>query len=300
MTSLSMRHLRYFDALARHAHFGRAAEDCAISQPALSAQIRDLEGHIGAQLIERGGRHARLTHLGEEFAVRARGILRAVDELEDFARARSRVGLGRLRIGVIPTVAPYLLPDLMAVLQRRFAGIELRPREAVTQKLLEELHDGRLDAAILAMPVPETGLTGTVLFEEEFILIRPAEEADSPVPSAEGLRAMRLLLLEEGHCFRDQTLAFCASSLNPLRDLIEGSSLSTLVQMVSAGIGVTLVPDMALSVETRSVRVALQRLAPPRPSRTIGMVWRNSTPLVAELREVAAIVQEIRQGRPRS
>lgn len=300
MIGLSMRHLRYFDALARHAHFGRAAEDCAISQPALSTQIRDLEAHVGSLLIERGGRHARLTHLGEEFAVRAREILRAVDELEDFARARSRVGLGRLRIGVIPTIAPYLLPDLMAVLQRRFAGIELRPREAVTQKLLDELQDGRLDAAILAMPVPETGLTGTVLFEEEFVLVRPVEEADFPAPSAEGLRAMRLLLLEEGHCFRDQTLAFCAPSLNPLRDLIEGSSLSTLVQMVSAGIGVTLVPDMALSVETRSARVALQRLAPPRPSRTIGMVWRNSTPLVAELREVAAIVQEIRQGRSRS
>ncbi|PPD15071.1 MAG: LysR family transcriptional regulator [Methylobacterium sp.] len=295
MTALSMRHLRYFDALARHGHFGRAAEDCAISQPALSTQIRDLEELLGAPLIERGGRQARLTHLGEEFASRARAILQAVDELEDFARARSGPGLGRLRLGIIPTVAPYLLPDLMTALQRHFPGIELRPREAVTQKLIDELQDGRLDAAILALPAPENGLTGTLLFEEEFVLVRPAEEADHPVPNAEGLRTMRLLLLEEGHCFREQALAFCAPAQNPPRDLIEGSSLSTLVQMVSAGIGVTLVPEMALSVETRSARVALQRLAQPRPTRSIGMVWRNSTPLVAELREVAAMVQEIRR-----
>jgi len=300
MKILSMRHLRYFDALARHGHFGRAAEDCAISQPALSTQIRDLEEHLGSQLIERGSRQARLTHLGEEFAARARDILRAVDELEEFVRARSQPVLGRLRIGIIPTVAPYLLPDLITALQDRYAGIELRPREAVTQKLVEDLQEGRLDAAILALPLTESGLTGMPLFEEEFVLVRPAEEAHHPVPSAEGLRAMRLLLLEEGHCFRDQAIAFCAPAQTPPRDLIEGSSLSTLVQMVSAGIGVTLVPEMALPIETRSARVALQRLAQPRPSRVIGMVWRNSTPLADQMRDVGMLVREIMQDRPRA
>lgn len=297
MTELSMRHLRYFDALARHGHFGRAAEDCTISQPALSTQIKDLEAILGSRLVERGGRQARLTHLGEEFAERARAILRAVDELESFMRTQGQQALGRLRLGIIPTVAPYFLPELMTALQTRYPGIELRPREAITQKLLEDLQEGRLDAAILALPLAETGLASLPLIEEEFVLVRPAEEADHPVPSAEGLRTMRLLLLEEGHCFREQALAFCAPALAAPRDLIEGSSLSTLVQMVSAGIGVTLVPDMAVPVETRSARVALQRLAHPRPTRRIGMVWRKTSPLANELEIVGELVRDIMKAR---
>ncbi|MCU0820115.1 MAG: LysR substrate-binding domain-containing protein [Beijerinckiaceae bacterium] len=297
MKDLSMRHLRYFDALARHGHFGRAAEDCTISQPALSTQIKDLEEILGSQLVERGGRQARLTPLGEEFAGRARAILRAVDELETVIRVQGQQALGRLRLGIIPTVAPYFLPDLMTALQGRYPGIELRPREAITQKLLDDLQEGRLDAAILALPVPDPGLVALPLIEEEFVLVRPAAEADHPVPNAEGLRTMRLLLLEEGHCFREQALAFCAPSMAAPRDLIEGSSLSTLVQMVSAGIGVTLVPDMAVPVETRSARVAIQRLASPGPTRRIGMVWRKSSPIASELQDVAALVGEIMRAR---
>ncbi len=297
MTELSMRHLRYFDALARHGHFGRAAEDCTISQPALSTQIKDLEEILGSRLVERGGRQVRLTHLGEAFAERARAILRAVDELETFMRTQGQQALGRLRLGIIPTVAPYFLPELMTALQSRYPGIELRPREAITQKLLEDLQEGRLDAAILALPIVESSLESLPLIEEEFVLVRPAAEADHPVPSAEGLRTMRLLLLEEGHCFREQALAFCAPAMAAPRDLIEGSSLSTLVQMVSAGIGVTLVPEMAVAVETRSARVALQRLANPRPVRRIGMVWRKSNPLASELQAVGQITGEIMQRR---
>ena len=297
MKDLSMRHLRYFDALARHGHFGRAAEDCTISQPALSTQIKDLEDILGSQLVERGGRQARLTHLGEEFAKRARAILRAVDELETFARLQGQQALGRLRLGIIPTVAPYFLPDLMTALQGRYPGIELRPREAITQKLLEDLQEGRLDAAILALPVSDSGLAAMPLIEEEFVLVRPAVEADHPVPSAEGLRTMRLLLLEEGHCFREQALAFCAPTVAAPRDLIEGSSLSTLVQMVSAGIGVTLVPDMAVAVETRSAHVALQRLASPRPTRRIGLIWRKSSPIADELHAVGQLVGDIMRSR---
>ncbi len=297
MTELSMRHLRYFDALARHGHFGRAAEDCTISQPALSTQIKDLEEILGSRLVERGGRQARLTHLGEAFAERARAILRAVDELETFMRTQGQQTLGRLRLGIIPTVAPYFLPELMTALQTRYPGIELRPREAITQKLLEDLQEGRLDAAILALPLAESGLESLPLIEEEFVLVRPAQEADHPVPSAEGLRTMRLLLLEEGHCFREQALAFCAPTMAAPRDLIEGSSLSTLVQMVSAGIGVTLVPEMAVAVETRSARVALQRLAHPPPKRRIGMVWRKTSPLAGELQVVAQLVRDIMEAR---
>ncbi|MCC0069585.1 MAG: hydrogen peroxide-inducible genes activator [Rhodobacteraceae bacterium] len=293
MKNLSMRQLRYFDALARHGHFGRAAEDCAVSQPALSMQIRDLEDMLGAPLVERGARQVRLTDLGEEFAPRVRDILLAVNELDDLVRARTGPLFGRLRIGVIPTVAPYFLPEVITALQARYPGLDLRPREAVTQKLLDDLSEARLDAAIVALPIAVPGIAEMPLFEEEFVLVRPPDEAGHPVPSADGLRAMRLLLLEEGHCFRDQALAFCAPSQAAPRDMMEGSSLSTLVQMVSAGIGVTLVPEMAVPVETRSARVALQRLAMPRPSRQIGMIWRRSNPLGDQMRTLGELVRDV-------
>ena len=295
MKNLSMRQLRYFDALARHGHFGRAAEDCAVSQPALSMQIRDLEDMLGAPLVERGARQVRLTDLGEEFAPRVRDILLAVNELDDLVRARTGPLFGRLRIGVIPTVAPYFLPEVITALQARYPGLDLRPREAVTQKLLDDLSEARLDAAIVALPIAVPGIAEMPLFEEEFVLVRPPQEADHPVPSAQGLREMRLLLLEEGHCFRDQALAFCAPPRSAPRDMMEGSSLSTLVQMVSAGIGVTLVPEMAVPVETRSARVALQRLAMPRPSRQIGMIWRRSNPRGDQMRVLGELVREVAQ-----
>ncbi|EEW23902.1 hydrogen peroxide-inducible genes activator [Rhodobacter ferrooxidans] len=291
MNGLTMRHLHYFEALARHGHFGRAAEACAISQPALSMQMKELEALLGAPLIERGPRQIRLTSLGEAFALRARAILREVDELGDLARAAFSPLTGRLRIGVIPTVAPYLLPEIIQKLSQRFPGLDLRPREAVTAKLVKDLIEGRLDTAIVALPVSEPSLHEQPLFAEEFVLVRPAADADLPVPNPETLREMRLLLLEEGHCFRDQALSFCKMSASEPRDLMEGSSLTTLVQMVGAGIGVTLIPQMAIPIETRSAQVSVARLASPRPSRTIGMVWRRTNPLSEQLVHVAGLVR---------
>ncbi len=287
-----MRHLRYFEALAQHGHFGRAAEACAISQPALSLQMKELEDLLGAPLIERGPRQIRLTSLGEAFALRARDILRAVDELGDLARASFSPLTGRLRLGVIPTVAPYLLPVVIKTLAARFPGLDLRPREAVTQKLVEDLIEGRLDAAIVALPVSEPTLFEQALFDEEFVLVRPMEDAAKPVPNPDMLREMRLLLLEEGHCFRDQALSFCKMSSSVPRDLMEGSSLSTLVQMVGAGIGVTLIPQMAVGIETRSASVSVVGLSQYSPSRTIGMVWRRTNPLADQLTHVAGLVRE--------
>lgn len=288
-----MRHLRYFEALAQHGHFGRAAEACAISQPALSIQIKELETILGSQLVERGARNIRLTDLGEQFAVRAREILRSVDELTDLARASQRPLVGRLRIGVIPTVAPYLLPRIIQVLTAGFPGLDLRPREAVSQRLIEDLVEGRLDTAIMALPVSEPSLSEQPLFSEEFVLVRALEDARKPVPNPETLREMRLLLLEEGHCFRDQALTFCKMSSTLPRDLMEGSSLSTLVQMVGAGIGVTLIPQMAVAIETRSASVSVARLPEPRPSRTIGMVWRKTNPLGGQFTRLAETVRQI-------
>ena len=287
MNEFSLRQLRYLDALARHGHFGRAAEASSISQPALSVQIRELEASLGLKLVERGARAARLTAFGEEFTARAREVLRAVDELSDMARAAGEGLSGRLRLGVIPTIAPYLLPRVIARLGERFPEVDIHIRETVTQRLIEELRDGRLDAAIVALPVSEPGLSETALFDEDFVLIRPEADADLPVPDGEALARMRLLLLEEGHCFRDQALSFCKMTSNLPREGLEGSSLATLVQMVGAGIGVTLIPEMAVPVETRSARVSVARFADPRPKRSVGMIWRASNPLAERLTDVA-------------
>lgn len=292
MINVTLKQLRYFDALSRQGHFGRAADTCAISQPALSMQIKELEEELGAALFERTARQVRLTSFGEEFAVRAREILRSVDELGDLARVAQNRFLGRLRLGIIPTMAPYILPRLVERLSREYAGVDLNLRETITPKLLQELSEGKLDAAILALPVSEPSLTETALFEEEFVLVRPQSEANVPVPEAETLAKMRLLLLEEGHCFRDQALSFCSIKAPRPREVLEGSSLGTLVQMVGAGIGVTLIPEMAVSVETRSAPVSVARFPDPKPSRTVGMVWRNSSPLANQLRQMAEVIRD--------
>src|ERR1700758_4959132 len=289
MTDITLRQLHYFDALAIHSHFGRAAAACAISQPALSMQIKELEEALGALLIERGARQVRLTKFGEDAALRVRDILRSVDELGDFARASRGWLAGQLDIGMIPTIAPYLLPTVIGNLTRMHPELDIHVREALTSRLIQELVEGRLDTAIVALPVSKSSLTEVALFSENFLLVRPGEDEGTPVPSHERLREMRLLLLEEGHCFRDQALAFC-NMQSPPREVLDASSLSTLVQMVGAGIGVTLIPEMAVEVETRSASVSVARFKNPQPSRTIGMVWRKSNPLARQLQQISEAV----------
>ena len=290
MANLTLKQLRYFEALALHGHFGRAADTCAISQPALSMQIKDLEETVGTALFERGARQVRLTNFGEEFALRASQILRSVDELADLARASHDRLIGRLRMGVIPTIAPYLLPTIIGNLTAMNADLEIHIRETVTPKLLQELADGRLDMALVALPVSEPSLTEVALFSEEFVLVRPAKDAGQPTPDRAALREMRLLLLEEGHCFRDQALSFCNVGSARPREMLDASSLATLVQMVSAGIGVTLIPEMAVSVETRSAAVCVTRFSHPQPTRTIGMIRRKTSPLVKQLLQISDVV----------
>ncbi len=289
MINVTLRQLRYFDALARHGHFGRAAEACAISQPALSMQIKEMEKALGGVLLERGARQVALTKFGEELLQRVRDILRSVDELGDFARASRDRLAGRLRVGMIPTIAPYLLPKVIENLARLHPELDIHVRETLTPKLIKEVAEGRLDTAIVALPVSEPSLTEVALFRENFLLVRPGEHEGTPVPSRESLREMKLLLLEEGHCFRDQALSFCKMQAPP-REVLDASSLSTLVQMVGAGIGVTLIPEMAVAVETRSASVSVARFTNPQPSRTIGMVWRKSSPLARQLRQISEVV----------
>lgn len=292
MTNITLKQLRYFEALVQHGHFGRAAAASSVSQPALSVQIRELEDQLGVVLFERGPRQVRLTGFGEQFSVRASAILRSVDELSDLARsARDRL-VGRLRLGVIPTIAPYLLPTLLGRLAEMHLGLDIHVRETLTPRLLRELSDGQIDCAILALPVDDPALREVDLFSEAMVLVRHSDQENAPIPSADQLRETRLLLLEEGHCFRDQALSFCNLGAARPREGLDGSSLSTLVQMVGAGIGVTLIPEMAVPVETRSASVSLARFAPPEPGRTVGMVWRKTNPLSDQLMEIADVVRD--------
>ncbi|WP_108482787.1 hydrogen peroxide-inducible genes activator [Oceaniglobus ichthyenteri] len=295
MTNLTLKQLRYFEALAAHGHFGRAADACAISQPALSVQIKELEQGLGVALFERGPRHARLTAFGEDFARRARRILAQVDELGDLARAAQGALSGRLRLGVIPTIAPYLLPGLVARLDQTHPAVELHVRETTTPRLIEELGGGRLDAAILALPIEATGLRDMVLFRENLLLVRHRDAADEPVPSRDALAQMRLLLLEEGHCFRDEALSFCNMGSGLSGEGLDGSSLSTLVQLVGAGIGVTLIPQMAVGVETRAAPVCVGRFADPQPMRTVGLVWRQNSPLSDQFENLGLAIRQVAQ-----
>jgi LysR family transcriptional regulator, hydrogen peroxide-inducible genes activator len=296
MAEFTLKQLRYFQQLVRHRHFGRAADACAISQPALSMQIRELEEILCGELFERTARQVRLTHLGEEFLPRVRDILRSVDELSTLARASRDQLVGPLGIGVIPTIAPYLLPTIVADIARLHGGLDVHVRETLTPKLVEELSESRLDAAIVALPVSESSLIETPLFNESFVLVRPSCDEGKPAPSRKMLGQMRLLLLEEGHCFRDQALSFCKLESAAPRDLLVGSSLTTLVQMVSAGMGVTLIPEMAVPVETRSASVSIARFNRPRPLRTIGMIWRKTSPLSKQLVQIAEVIRQSAQN----
>jgi len=279
MANFTLRQLRYFIALAEHRHFGRAAEACAISQPALSTQIKELETELGGQLVERAPRELFLTPLGEDVLERCRKIMAQVEDLGEFARSNTGAFGGRFRLGVIPTVAPYLLPKLFKTMSEAFPQVELSIQESKTERLLKNIRDGSLDAAILALPVSEPGIEEKILLEEDFVLVRHTSEASAPIPSADRLREMRLLLLEEGHCFRDQALSYCGVGTNQPRDVVDGSTLATLVQMVGAGLGLTLIPDMAVTVETQAADVSIVRFPPPQPGRSIGLIYRETTPL---------------------
>jgi len=259
-------------------------------------QIKELEETLGAPLFERCAREVRLTAFGQDFAVRVRDILRGVEELEDLVRMSGDQMAGRLRIGVIPTIAPYLLPDILRRLSGTHPELDIHVRETTTPRLLQELQDGQIDTAIVALPITEPSFTIAPLFTEDFVLVRPEKDADEPIPHIDDLQTMRLLLLEEGHCMRDQALSYCDTQTVRAREGLDGSSLSTLVQLVGAGIGVTLIPEMALSVEARAAPVCITRFGGPQPKRTIGMIWRKTNPLAQQFDQIAQEVKTAASG----
>ena len=291
MTKITLRQLRYFEALAQHRHFGIASNACAVTQPALSMQIRDFEGALGVNLFEKGTHPIQLTPLGRIIATKSKAIMQDVAELEELARASDNQPLVNLRLGVIPTVAPYIFSKIAKDLTMRFTGLNLKMREAITSKLITAVIDGELDAAILALPTSEPRLREVELFRENFLLVRPKTDANKPVPKPEMLREMRLLLLEEGHCFRDQAMNFCKMGSPNTQDIMDGNSLTTLVQMVAAGFGVTLIPEMAVEFEGRIPNISIAKFGKMPPQRKIGMVWRRNSPLKDKYYEIAQIVK---------
>ncbi|MGE3145670.1 MAG: LysR substrate-binding domain-containing protein [Pseudorhodoplanes sp.] len=277
---LTLRKLRYLAALAQHRHFGRAADACAVSQPALSMQIKELEEHLGVELLERRSGKVALTDTGMEVVKRAERVLAAARDLEDFARHRGQPLTGRLRLGIIPTLAPYILPKLLPSLHESHPDLRIELRETQTRVLLAELSGGQLDAVMLALPVDDPDFESRILFEDPFLLAVPASDPAPRGASAhvDDIDRRRLILLEEGHCLRDQALAFCGPPREEAALSFGATSLATVLQMVSNGYGVTLVPNIAADVEARDPRVRLVPFARPVPGRTIGLVWRRSAP----------------------
>ena len=289
---MTLKQLRYLSELSRHGHFGKAAKACAVSQPALSMQIQELESELGVALVERRPGDVILTEIGEEVARRAERVLASTRDLEDFARHRARLLTGRMRIGVIPSIAPYVLPKVLPALQQRYADLRVEMRETLTHVLLDELNRGALDVVLLALPVEDHELATLRLFDDPFLLAVPASDRrrDNARVSVKDIDIERLILLEEGHCLRDQALTFCS---NARADVSLGAtSLATVMQMVASGYGVTLLPRVAVDVEVRDERVKLLRFVEPAPGRTIGLAWRRTSPRHADFAALGQLITE--------
>ena len=288
---LTLRQMRYFDALATTRHFGRAAEMVHISQPALSAQIMEMEKYLGARLVERMRTSTMLTQKGQEVLLHVRAILQQVDLLEQTARKGSGLLEGLIRIGIIPTVAPYLVPQFIPHLRRTYPSVEVELREAVTDRLMTDLSTGKLDAVIAALPLDIEGIQTRPLFTDRFYMA-VAENGEnvllSPLTENE-VNVDRLLLLEEGHCLRDQALAVCSASKRSLVNF-GATSMATLLQMVSHDMGMTLIPEMAIATETSRNSIRIVPFAEPQPAREIGLAWRRSSHRAKEMDALAEAV----------
>jgi LysR family hydrogen peroxide-inducible transcriptional activator len=293
---MNLRDLRYLIALADHRHFGRAAEASHVSQPTLSTQIRKLEDELGITLVERAPRRVMLTDAGVEIAERARRVLAEVEQMRELARQARDPEAGTLRLGLFPTLGPYLLPHVVGPLQARFPRLELLLVEEKTEALLARLRDGRIDGALLALPVDAEGLEHAVLFDEPFVLAVPSQHPLARRRDALPLAALQdsdLLLLEDGHCLRAQALDVCHLAGAGEKAGFRATSLETLRQMVAAGVGVTLLPVLAVRPPVAALpNLRLLPFAAP-PTRRIALFWRRSSARAAMLQALAGVLAEL-------
>lgn len=302
---MNLRDLRYLVALAEHRHFGRAAEACFVSQPTLSTQIKKLEDELGVALVERTPRKVLLTEVGREIAERAREVLNEIEQIRAIARRTRDPESGTVRLGIFPTLGPYLLPHVVPEVRARFPKLELLLVEEKTETVLRLLREGKLDAGVLALPIHEDSLHAEFLFEEPFLLAVPESH---PLAHRHGLKLgdladQSLLLLEDGHCLRDQALEVCHLAGASEKTGFRATSLETLRQMVAANVGITLLPTLAVKppiAPTDNVQLVEFRGHPP--SRRIAMVWRKSSAMAGFLKRLAevfkALPKDLLQPRP--
>ena len=293
---MNLRALQYFVKLAELQHFSKAAEACFVSQPTLSTQIMKLEEELGVQLVERIPRKLKLTPVGHEIAERARHVLRDIDLIRKTARRSLDPEKGSLRLGIFPTLAPYLLPHVVPGIRKRFPELKLQLVEEKSGEILRLLDDGTLDAALLALPVDTDGLEMEALFEEPFVLAMPRshplnDRADIKLSDLDG---RELLLLADGHCLREHALEVCALAGARERVDFHATSMETLRQMVAADVGITLMPVLAVKPPiAKTENMSIRRFAKPAPSRTIVLVWRRSSPLGDLMKELAVCLKNL-------
>jgi len=292
---MNLRDLRYLVAVADAKHFGKAAEACHVSQPTLSAQIKKLEGYLGVDLIERKPRGVALTEVGEELVERARRVLRESDEIVHLARDFRDPLAGTLSVALIPTIGPYLLPLVAKKLRKQLPKLRLMLFEYQTTQLLERLQKGDLDMGILALPIDSEGLATRELYREDFVVALPRQHelASKSAVKVSELAGEQLLLLEDGHCLRDQALEVCSRTDVHENQDYRATSLETLRQMVAAGWGVTLMPKLATSGPFATGQgVAIRPIPKPSPYRIVGAVWRKSSTRAKAIEAVCKIISE--------
>ena len=293
---MNLRDLKYLLALADHKHFGRAAAACFVSQPTLSTQIRKLEEELGVSLVERAPRKVMLTPAGRDAAERARRIVGEVEQMKEGARRSQDPEAGTVRLGIFPTLGPYLLPHVIPRIRERFPNLELLLIEEKSDVLQSRLHDGKLDAALLALPVHDDQLHSEFLFEEPFLLAVPENHplAKRDSLSLSELSDQKLLLLEDGHCLREQALEVCRLSGANEKSEFRATSLETLRQMVAANVGITLLPTLAIKPPVaRSQNIHLLGFSDSHPSRQIAMLWRRSSAMAGFLLELSKVFSEL-------
>lgn len=293
---MNLRDLKYLIALADHRHFGKAAEASFVSQPTLSTQIKKLEEELGVQLFERAPRKVMLTPVGRDVVARARSIVAEVESMRDIARRSQDPESGSLRLGAFPTLAPYFLPHAVPAMQTRFPRLELLLVEEKSDVLLAQLHEGRIDAALLALPIHDDQLYSESLFDEAFVLATREGGllADKREVCLDDLDQHNLLLLEDGHCLRDQALDVCRLSGAREKPGFRATSLETLRQMVAAGAGITLLPELAVRPPiAQPEHLRLRPFAGEAPSRKIALVWRKSSAMAPLLHDIAATLRAL-------
>jgi len=299
----SLRQLGYLVELADRLHFGAAAEAQFVTQSTLSAGIKELENGLGVQLVERSKRSVRLTAMGEDIVARARALLAGAADLAETARAAAAPLTGPLRFGAIPTIAPFLLPDVLPPLRRAHPGLKLYLREDLTDRLIERLRSGSLDIALIALPFDTGDLNVHELFRDEFWFVA---RKDDPAAKQKEIAIRRLdpgdvLLLEEGHCLRDHAIAACRPRRGAWETRVEATSLYTLIQMVEGGLGVTLLPEITLKAGLlKGTRLIARPFASPAPARTLALVTRRTSPHVRDASLLAQFMLEVRRGAGRT